>query len=107
MTEFRIKAKASAVFVKPITEFNDGVMKGEVCSVGRTGQNHFCFGEIVIYLIDDTLVEFTEPVSGHTMHAVFYYKIIGKYEEITHRKKAVDFEKPEDISLRFKGDDFV
>ena len=107
MTEFQIVAKASTIFIRPIEEFKDGVMKGEVWSVGRNGQSQFCFDDIVIYLIDDTLVEFTEPNSGHKMHAVLYYKILGKFQKINHRKKAVDFEKPEDISLRFKGDDFV
>ena len=64
MSEFRIRAKVSAVFVRPIEEFKDGVMKGEVRSAGKNAVNHFWIGDIVIYLLDDTLTEFTEPGSG-------------------------------------------
>ena len=103
MTEFRIVAKASAVFVRPIEEFKDGVMKGEVWTAGSTAVNHFWIGDIVIYLLDDTLVEFTEPASGHKMHAVFYYKILGKYEEVKHRKNAMEYEKAYDGGFSFKG----
>ena len=103
MSEFRIRAKASAVFVRPIEQFDDGVMKGEVRSAGKNAVNHFWIGDIVIYLLDDTLTEFTEPGSGQKMHAVYYYKVLGIYEKIEKRKKAVECEKLEDKSFSFNG----
>ena len=106
MSEFRIRAKASAVFVKPIEKFEEGVMKGEVYSVGRTGQNHFGFDDIVIYLIDDTLVEFIEPGSGHKMHAIFYYKVLGIYQKIEKRKEIEELEEFEGRDFSLEGSSF-
>jgi hypothetical protein len=81
-TQFRLIAKASSVFIIPKEEFQEGVMKGEVHSIGLNVNKHVEVGDQVLYLIEEKLTEFVEPFSGQKMHAIYYYKIIGKFEKI-------------------------
>ena len=81
-TQFRLTARASTVFIIPREEFQEGVMKGEVHSIGLNAEKHVQVGDEVLYLIEEKLAEFVEPVSGQKIHAIYYYKIIGKFEKI-------------------------
>lgn len=100
MSEFHIVPNRSVAFVQPVKEIDDGVLKGIINKVGENGQYYNSRGETVIYNVNDVLMRFTDTESGEKMHAIFYYKIIGKYEEVENRKKP---EEDDDINRHFPG----
>jgi len=87
MSEVKLVPNYSVVFVQPVEEIDDGVMKGIVNKVAKNGRYYLSYGQTVIYNLNDVLMRFTDQKSGQKMHAIFYYKIIGKYEKVENRKK--------------------
>lgn len=103
MSEEKLVPNRSVVFVQPVEKIDDGVLKGIINKVGENGQYYNSRGETVIYNVNDVLMKFSDPKDGRQLHAIFYYKIIGKLQKPECKKEPVEKSKKNTCDMPFEG----